>query len=69
MRLQSNAFKKQWQWLRRETLQEVRDLFLPWLDLPADFGQGAYTRLFSPLTDLLAFPGAGHGRCAMPASQ
>ena len=45
-----------------ETVQELRDLFRPWLNLPGDFGKGAYDRLFSPLTHLLALPLAGLGR-------
>jgi hypothetical protein len=44
-----------------ETLQELRNLFEPWLSLPEHFGKGAYDRLFSPLTHLLAFPLAGLG--------
>lgn len=44
-----------------ETVQELRDLFQPWLSLPQDFGKGAYDRLFSPLTHLLVIPLAGLG--------
>jgi len=44
-----------------ETVQELRDLFKPWLSLPQDFGKGAYDRLFSPLTHLLAIPLPGLG--------
>ncbi len=44
-----------------ETVQELRDLFQPWLSLPQDFATGAYDRLFSPLTHLLAIPLAGLG--------
>ena len=44
-----------------ETVQEFRDLFKPWLGLPEGFGKGAYDRLFSPLTHLLAIPLAGLG--------
>ena len=47
--------------VQSETLQELRDLFQPWLSLPEDFGKGAYERLFSPLTHLLAIPLAGLG--------
>ena len=49
---------------QHETLQEVRDVFQPWLRLPKDFGKGAYERLFSPLTHVLAVlvPGLGGGR-------
>lgn len=31
-----------------ETVQELRNLFRPWLSLPEGFGGGAYDRLFSP---------------------
>ena len=44
-----------------ETLQELRNLFQPWLSLPEHFGKGAYDRLFSPLTHLLVIPLAGLG--------
>ncbi len=44
-----------------ETVQELRDLFEPWLRLPKDFGNGAYDRLFSPLTHLLAILVTGLG--------
>ena len=44
-----------------ESVQELRNLFQPWLALPQDFGKGAYDRLFSPLTNLLALPLAGLG--------
>ena len=30
---------------QRETVQELRDLFQPWLSLGPDFGKGAYERL------------------------
>lgn len=33
---------------QRETVQELRELFRPWLSLPKEFGKGAYERLFSP---------------------
>ncbi len=46
---------------QNETVQELRDLFAPWLSLPEDFGKGAYDRLFSPLTHLLAIPRASLG--------
>lgn len=41
---------------QRETVQELRELFRPWLSLPKEFGKGAYDRLFSPLAHLLAIP-------------
>lgn len=46
---------------QHETLQELRDLFQPWLRLPENFGKGAYERLFSPLTHVLAISLAGLG--------
>lgn len=33
---------------QRQTLQEMRDLFGPWLSVPKNFAQGAYVRLFPP---------------------
>jgi hypothetical protein len=42
--------------VQRETVEELRELFRPWLILPEEFAKGAYDRLFSPLTHLLAVP-------------
>lgn len=44
---------------QHETVQELRDLFQPWLNLGQDFGKGAYERLFPPLTHFLAILVAG----------
>ena len=46
---------------QHKTLQELRDLFEPWLRLPEHFGKGADHRLFSPLMHVLAIPLAGLG--------
>ena len=47
---------------------ELRHLFEPWVSLPKGFGSPKRERLFSPLTDLLAFSGARrYGRRLVPS--
>ncbi len=38
-----------------QSLQDLMDLFAPWLQVPCDFGAGAYQRLFTPLRTFWLF--------------
>jgi len=40
--------------LRQNSVAEIQTVFARWIDVPSDFGNPLRTRLFSPLTHLLA---------------
>ena len=45
--------------LRQNSVAEIQGVFAQWIDVPSNFGNPIRTRLFSPLTHLLALPLTG----------
>jgi hypothetical protein len=56
MRQSTGRLERQSAVWSRATPGELSEAFGPWVSLPQGFGGGKRTRLFSPLTDLMALP-------------